>query len=416
MNKICVIGGGASGLTAAIAAARRGAEVFILEQKEKAGKKILATGNGRCNLTNTYMSPECFRGGNPEFIQKVLENFGFSDTWRFFEELGVVLKKRGTYVYPRTDQASTILEVLMMELLRLKVRIYTDTKVTGIEPVRKGFKIYTASNNQRFQADKVILATGGKAAAKLGSDGSGYTLAKSLGHTITPVVPALVQLRTEGSSLKKAAGVRTECKVTLYIEGVKAAEDTGELQITDYGISGIPVFQVSRYASMALYEKKEVKALLDFLPGMEEKEYAGLLQKRREGRKEDTAEDFLIGIFHKKLIPVLLKEAGISCHAKVKELDGKKLKAVVKACKEYPVKISAANSFEQAQVCAGGVCTQEVDENTMESRYVPGLYITGELLDVDGICGGYNLNFSWSTGYCAGCNSAGINDGCHCFL
>ena len=406
MNKICVIGGGASGLTAAIAAARRGAEVLILEQKEKAGKKILATGNGRCNLTNTHMSAECFRGEDPVIIKKVLEQFGASDTCRFFGELGVLMKKRDTYVYPRMEQSSAILEVLMMELMRLGVRILTDTRVTKIEPGKKGFRIYTASGRQIFKADKVILSTGGRAAAKLGSDGSGYTIAKSLGHSIVPVAPALVQLRTEGDSLKKAAGVRTECRISLYTDNRKAAEDTGELQITDYGISGIPVFQVSRFAAMALYEKQKVRAVLDFLPFILADEFSGLLQKRKMGREEEQAEDFMIGIFHKKLISPLLNRAGIFNRMKVKEMDEKKIRTIVKACKEYKVEITAANSFEQAQVCAGGVRTREINENTMESQYVPGLYITGELMDVDGICGGYNLQWAWATGYIAGENAA----------
>lgn len=402
MRKICVIGGGASGMTAAIAAARQGAAVTILEHKDRLGKKLLSTGNGRCNLTNEAMSPDYFRGEAREIIPCVLDEFGVADTLRFFEELGVLFKKRDGYVYPRSDQAGTILEVLLLELRRLGVTIKTNTHVARVEPGRKGFRVYTEDKKVAATADRVILACGGKAASVLGSDGSGYAIAKSLGHTIAPVVPALVQLKARGSFFKSVSGVRTEAKVMILIDGQPAASDTGELQLTNYGISGIPVFQVSRYAAMALYEKREVTAVLDFIPGIAEPAFEELLSKRLLRQGDDTAEDFLIGIFHKKLIPVFLEKAGIQRRQKAGELTDDALKKLVTLCKHFSVPVYDTNSFDQAQVCAGGVRTTEVKKKTMESIYTEGLYITGELLDIEGICGGYNLQWAWATGYLAG--------------
>lgn len=403
-RKVIIVGGGASGIVAAISAAREGAHVTILEHKDRIGKKILSTGNGRCNLTNEYMALDCFRGDDISIVANVLQQFGYKETLDFFEELGVILKNRQGYIYPISDQASTIVDVLRMELERLKVTLCLEHCVTAIAKNAKGFRVVT--DKGIYQGDAVILATGGKAASVLGSDGSGYSLAKHFGHHMSPVVPALVQLRARGNYFKQLAGVRTQAKVSLYVNEKFMNEDTGELQLTNYGISGIPVFQISRYAAKGLYEKAKVTAVIDFLPSLSEEEFITFIENRMLTHGHKTAEDFMIGMFHKKLIGVLLKESNISLHVEMDTVSNDKLKKFIFLCKHFVVSIEATNDFEQAQVCAGGIKTTELNPQTVESLNEKDLYITGELLDIDGICGGYNLQWAWSTGFIAGKNAA----------
>lgn len=406
MKNIAVIGGGASGMAAAIAAAESGKDVrvYILEQKDMTGKKILSTGNGRCNLTNEYMDAKCFRSDHPEYIKSVLETFGTKDTLELFERLGILTKSRNGYIYPRSDQASAVLEVLQMHLIQLGVKSHTGVHVNEIVRTKKGFRIVTSEGN--FSADKVILATGGKAASVLGSDGSGYALAKSFGHRLAPVVPALVQLKVKKNPLQKASGVRMDVTVSALDDGSCVASDTGELQITAYGISGIPVFQISRYIAKALYYKRRAEVAVDFVPYMSESEFFDMLIKRRENRADYTAHDFLIGIFNKKMIPRLLELSGIKMNTKIGSLSEKDFRRLAHQCKNTILEITETNGFDNAQVCAGGVHLDEINIQTMESQYMEGLYIVGELLDVDGICGGYNLQWAWATGTIAGKHAA----------
>lgn len=403
-RQVIVVGGGASGLVAAITAAREGAKVTVIEQKDRLGKKILSTGNGRCNFTNECMGANYFHGDDTAIVTSVLTQFGYKDTIVFFEELGVISKNRNGYIYPISDQASTILDVLCMEVKRLGIVVRLEETVSSVEKRKQGFIVRTS--NASYDGEALILATGGKAASVLGSDGSGYALAKSFGHSLTPVVPALVQLRCKGNYFKQLAGVRTQTKVDLYVEGKLAASDMGELQLTHYGISGIPVFQVSRFAAKGLYEKKKVSAVVDYFPSMNTETFWNYLIGRVKKHSNKAAEDFLVGMFHKKLIGVLLKEAGIGLHMRVSEVSELQLRHLAKICKEFEMTVEGTNDFEQAQVCAGGVKTTELHHNTMESIYVKGLYLTGELLDIDGICGGYNLQWAWATGYLAGKNAA----------
>lgn len=408
MKKIAVIGGGASGLVAAIAAARTNhqAQITVYEKKDAAGRKILATGNGRCNLTNKDMKPAYFRSEYMPAVEKVLDRFGYEDTLRFFESLGLMTKTRGNYVYPMSDQASTVLELLKLELERLHVRVCTDVEVTEVVPVSGGFWVKTGSAGKKQKMDAVILACGGKANAKLGSDGSGYALAKSLGHSMVPVVPALVQLKVKNHPFVKAAGVRIDAEVTAICDGKETASDHGEVQITAYGISGIPVFQISRFISRALYRKKTVKVKMDFFPEKSEKELLELLLKRKEGREQMNSGEYLLGIFHQKMIPRFLEQARIRMHTKVGEISEQQMKSLVQVIKKNVVTIETTNGFDNAQVCAGGISAEEINPDTMESRYIEDLYLTGELLDVDGICGGYNLQWAWATGYLAGAAAA----------
>ena len=404
IKQIVIVGGGASGIVAAIAAARAGADVTIIEQKEIIGKKILSTGNGRCNLTNECMAVDCFRGEQTDIVVDVINSFGVASTLRFFNELGILTKSKNGYIYPLSEQAVAILDVLTMELKRLHVQILLDTKVSFIDCNKNDFIIRT--NYHSIKCNSIILATGGKAASVLGSDGSGYILSKALGHSITPVVPALVQLKCLGNYFKKIAGVRVDATVTAIIDGKQQVADTGELQLTNYGISGIPVFQISRYIAMGLYEQKQVTVSIDFLPIMDQIELLKLLKLRIKTTPHKTAEELLIGIFNQKLIPVFLQKSNIKNQKNCKELKEEQLERLINICKSFEVIIEDTNSFDQAQVCAGGVRTTEINPRTMESVFVKGLYLTGELLDIDGICGGYNLQWAWATGFIAGTNAA----------
>ena len=397
---VAVIGGGASGMMAAITAASEGAHVILLEHKDRIGKKLLSTGNGRCNFTNICQEPICYHSDNPGFPWKVIEKFNSRDIVAFFLQLGVYSKNRNGCLYPNSDQASAVLDALRLELDRLDVELRTQVECREIRPGKNGFIIYTGKETVR--ADRVIICTGSKAAPSTGSDGSGYDLAKKLGHRIVPVLPALVQLKCKGDFFKGLAGVRANGSVSVWSEGKCIAKDTGELQLTGYGISGIPVFQVSRYASRLLYEKKEVCAVLDFMPDFTGKQMEAFLRARAETRPEKPAGMFLIGIFHKKLSELWIKLARIPREKRAGDLSEQEIGCLAELIKDFRVPVTGTNSFEQAQVCSGGVDTAGVDPDTMESLYVPGLHFAGEILDVDGMCGGYNLTFAWASGYIAG--------------
>ena len=406
-----IIGGGAAGLMAAITAAENGAGVTILEHMPRVGKKILSTGNGKCNLTNLDMRPDCYRCGTADFPMTAIGRFSAADTVSFFRRLGVVVTDRNGYVYPASGQAQTVLDALREKAESLGIRIVTECRPETVERDGTGFCVRTSCG--AFQGDFLILAAGSKAAPATGSDGSGYDLAASLGHKIVKPLPALVQLKCRGDFFRSIAGVRTEAEVSLYTAGKHGelgdllASDRGELQLTDYGISGIPVFQVSRYASEALDRKKRVLAVLDFFPSLKDEELFLLLKEQRMYLSDRKAEGFLNGIFHKKLAALFLKAAGIRGEEMAGRLSDKKLLAAAELIKRTVVEVTAANSFDKAQVCMGGVRVKDVDPCTMESRLVPGLYFAGEILDVDGICGGYNLQWAWSSGYAAGASATG---------
>lgn len=404
MRTVAVIGGGAAGMMAAVTAAQNGADVILLEHKDRLGKKILSTGNGRCNFTNIRQEPGCYHSDDPEFPWKVVEQFDARSIISFFLQLGVYSKNRNGYIYPNSDQASAVLDALRMEVERLGIDVRTGTECREIRPGRKGFAILTDRGTVR--ADRVILAAGSKAAPSTGSDGSGYTLAKQLGHRIVPVLPALVQLRCGETFFKSIAGIRAEGTVSILVDGQCIASDRGEIQLTNYGISGIPVFQVSRYASRLLYEKREVRAVLDFMPDFTQEQMLDFLRARADARPQKKAEQFLIGLFHKKLSDLWIRLAGIPREKAAGSINEEEMERLIPLIKNFTVSVTGTNSYDQAQVCCGGVDTAEVDPCTMGSRYVPGLYFAGELLDVDGMCGGYNLTFAWASGYIAGRSAA----------
>lgn len=403
-NKIIIIGAGASGMMAAISAARNHAQVTILEHTDCIGKKILATGNGRCNLTNIEQAPINYRSDNAGFERIILEQFNVAQTLKFFGDLGIYTKNKNGYIYPNSEQASAVLDVLKMELEHLKVKVIRNVKVYKID--KKGKIFYIHTDLEDYICDYVIIATGSKAAPKTGSDGSGYTLARNLGHNIIKPLPALVQLRCSGDYFKSLAGIRCDARIDLLIDGKVSATDTGELQLTDYGISGIPTFQISRFAVRALDSGKDVKVNIDFMPDFELEVFTVFLKSRIKKALYKNLEQLFTGLLNKKLVPVLIKKANLSPKSLCSDLSDKQIQYLIDCIKNFKVKVTAFNSFDQAQVCSGGVDTTEISQTTLESLKVRGVYFTGEVVDVDGICGGYNLQWAWSSGYIAGQNAS----------
>lgn len=396
MKQIVVVGGGAAGLMSAWHAKTEDTKVVLLEAGEKPGKKLLATGNGRCNLTYASKEPKiAYRGAQTDFVNAVLKQFSQSDTLQFFEEQGMLLKKKGEGIYPYTEQAQTVLSVLMRAVSEKGVRLKTRERVTEIS--RQDDKFLVKTETWQYEADAVILACGSKAAPALGADDIGYTLAQMCGHHVLPVLPALVPLQTKEKQLHALAGLRSRAELTLLVDGKELAKDSGELQWTNYGISGIVVFQLSRFAAEFLQQGRFVRMMINLLPGHSLAWMKSFLIKQSGKR----ADHIFGGIFPEKLTAVLLSQCRIRPGDLLSESE---IEKILRLSMGLSVEICKTRGFEYAQVCAGGVDTLEICEKTMESKLVPGLYFAGELLDVDGACGGYNLQWAWSSGAVAGKN------------
>lgn len=463
-GKIIVGGAGASGLMAAISAARAGASVTILEAMERPGKKLLMTGNGRCNLTNMDdRLAEAYHGAEPVQAAAVLRRFDAVRTRNFFRELGLLTVEKNGYVYPYTNQASSVLEVLLAEVRRLGIRLKLSEKIVGIERRDGKWQVRTAT--WTYPADALILCCGSKCMPSTGSDGSGYALAQMAGLPIQDVSPALVPLVCEESFLPALAGVRCHARVTLQQaetpevarqaipshsipaqtktenqtvsgqirtakqsflvdpeiakqqkqenQGRKTessvwqeiASETGEVQWVRYGLSGIAVFQLSRHVSAARPGTR-FRILLDLFSPFCKEELEELLQKRAASLFKEPPAVLLRGLLPEKLIPVVLSRAKIPPKQRCGALDEQTLARLLAVCRSFALTVSGTKSFDVCQVCAGGVSLHEVDPRTLECQRAPGLYLAGELLDIDGPCGGYNLQWAWASGYVAG-TSAG---------
>lgn len=406
-KSIAVIGGGASGMMAAITAADMGAKVTLYERNDRVGKKILSTGNGKCNFSNRQLSGEAYFGGDRKLISHVLKEFDAEDAVSFFEKAGMMVKDKNGYLYPASEQAATVLDVLRMQLTIKGVRVCCQCKVSKIVPDKKTNSIVVKTDKTEEKYDSVVLSCGGSAAPKTGSDGAGCRLAKDMGHTIKPVVPALVQLRCREEYLKAVSGVRAEASVSLLVEGKVVASERGELQLTDYGVSGIVVFQLSRIAAYALQDKKRVSVYIDLLPDISEKDLKLFEDNRLKNLTQNrTVEEFFTGMLNKKLMLLFCKLAGLKTTELVKDADRQKVDKAFKLCKHFPLTLCGTNPLDNAQISAGGVSLTEVTEE-LESKLHKGVYFAGEMLDVDGKCGGYNLQWAWSSGYVAGKAAAG---------
>lgn len=398
-RSVCIIGGGAAGLTAAITAARAGAEVVVLEHGARVGKKLLSTGNGRCNYTNAALSVERYFSGCPATVATILHRYPTEKILAFFESIGVSPVQKDGYYYPASGQAAAVLSCLLSECEHRSVAFCCNTQVAAVTPADSGF--YVDSDQGRFFGHALILACGGQAAPATGSDGSGYALARSLGHCIRRPFPALTALKGEGRRLKGLAGLRAHAGVSLYINGRLAGKEAGEVQFVEGGVSGIVVFQLSHRAVEALLQKKRVELRLNFLPEMTSGQAASFFARRRRQLSHQELAQWGIGLFHKKLWGQLIQEAGMPPHIPVWKQEPAAMAALQAMTMDFRVPIRGYFGFERAQVSAGGVDLREVVPETMESKKLPGLYLCGELLDVDGLCGGYNLHWAWASAMAA---------------
>lgn len=403
---IAVIGGGASGMTAAITAAKQGAEVILFEKNSRVGKKLLVTGNGKCNLSNYEFSVDQYYCSEKEKLQKVFERFSPLDTISFFESMGLMVKEKNKGLYPYSEQASAVLDTLRMELEHNKVQVIADAEIKNVIRHEKEmtFEIKDKAGKSYF-FDRLILASGSGAGQKSAIQ-RGYLIAQKLGHRVTPLVPGLVSLISDERFCKALGGVRCNAKVTLMINQKAEAKESGEVQFTEYGVSGIPVFQFSRQAAYALKDQKEVNVIVDFFKDQSEQEFQFFTRLRYESLKERTLEEFLTGMLNKKINMVLIKQSGLKPGMLTEEVGFEKILQLMQMSRNFPIHICDVNTMENAQVSAGGVDLNEIDEK-MESMLVPGLYFAGEIVDVDGKCGGYNLQWAWSSGYVAGMNASG---------
>jgi len=402
MYDVIIIGAGASGLMAAAAAASKGARVALLEHKDDIGKKILATGNGRCNFTNTDMSVNKFHGSKA-LIKNGLSQFNYADTIRFFKELGIPAYDNAGYIYPNSRQAASVVAAFRMELMRLHVDVKTGISITDIKPAddRPGYCIQT--DQGCFKSKRLIIACGLTASPKLGSDGSLFRQIEALGHHIQKPLPALCGFSCDGLNFKKITGVRCDATVASVIDGQMTEQNTGELQLADYGISGIPVFQISSLMSRALDKGQMVEVIIDFLPAFSDDELNGYIKDRIITTTDNRSlNEMLNGLLNNKLLLELIHKSGVSPDKKGRLLTDDDCKSLTRSIKHTAVSVKKPRGVEFAQVCAGGIYTKEIDVRTLESKIHPGLYFCGELLDVDGICGGYNLQWAWTSGYIAG--------------
>lgn len=401
MKKVAIIGAGASGLVCSITAACRDVEVVLFDKNSFAGKKLLATGNGRCNYWNSDQDLSHYHSSEKENLPFIITDDIKNEVLPFFESIGVVPIIRNGYYYPLSNQASSIQNLLQEEAQRRGVIFAFDTEVINAWKEGEQFVIETKEGKEYF--DDLVIATGSKASPKTGSDGFGYTLAKKFGHTLAPVKPALVQLVTNGDFLKEWSGVRTNCIVSLYEDDHFVKAEEGEIQLTDYGVSGICVFNLSRIVSLGLPKKTE-RLSISFLPFLKDKsedEIYAWFSKRGEQLKEYSMVSFLEGILPYKLILVILKLSNISKKATWSSLLKEEQQRLLSYLFSFPLEVIGTKDFSSAQVCCGGVLLSEVS-SWLESKKESHLYFVGEILDVDGDCGGYNLGFSWMSGLLVG--------------
>lgn len=404
---VVVIGAGASGMMAAIQAAKSGRKTAILEVLGRPGKKLLATGNGKCNLTNYKLNENCYHtdSGDKRSIIKVIERFDSKAVTEFFRNEGMLVRDRDGYVYPYSEQASSVLDSLRHSLDKYGVELICGCEIST---VRKKADTFLISGNIReddmqhklsYSTGSLIVATGSAAGGVCAQESCalGYRIAGDMGHHIVKPLPALVALNCEERFFKEISGVRAKGSIKLMIDGKCAASDYGEIQLTDTGISGIPVFQVSRYAVGALNSgNKKVKAVIDFMPEYDEQELSEYIARLQEPAASDfcghasSLADILTGLVNKKLMALFVK------------LSGGRTQELVRLLKGFTVNIIKDKGITAAQVCRGGVRLDEIDFCTLESKICKGLYFCGEVLDVDGCCGGYNLQWAWSSGYLAG--------------
>ena len=394
---IGIIGGGASGIAAALAAAEnKEIQVVLMERQTRVGRKLLSTGNGRCNLTNLHAGAGGYHGNAPEFAKYAISQFPPEAALNWFHGLGLLtVAEESGRVYPYSDQANSVVDVLRFGLEQPNITVKLGFEVEKVKKTSNGFRL--EAKGEAVECDRLIIACGGLAGTKLGGSMSGYKLLRSLGHTCTKLRPTLVQIKSGWAGCPSLKGVRANCCAQILHDGVVTVQSTGQLQFTEYGLSGPVIFELSRDVCQ---EKGNWCCRLDFLPQVEGEVLLEELRRRRSTAL--TASELFTGILHNRLGRVLTQAVGISGQAPIRELPEVSLKEAAGAAKAFEVTLTEPMGMDSAQVTAGGILTREFDEKTMESRLVPGLYACGEVLDVDGDCGGYNLQWAWSSGRLAG--------------
>ena len=397
MTDVIIIGGGASGMMAALAAAENGRSVLLLERQSRVGRKLLATGNGRCNLTNYNTSPARYHGEDGGFCAYALRAFDVGSTLQYFASLGLLtVAEDSGRVYPMSNIAGSVLDVLRYGLEHPRIEVRTGQVVTSVKRTAEGFAVRTETDV--FAARKVILAAGGGAGSKVGGVMDGYRLAKALGHHRTALYPSLVQLKTDPTYPRALKGVKAECGITVLRGSGTVAENRGEVLFTEYGVSGPAIFDISRAVATG---GEGLVCALDFFPDWDLREVLDWLRMRRQTMQAHEASTLLVGSCHTRLGQMLCKAAGFTSQPAA-DLTDSDLERIARQAKHFALLITGTCGFDQAQVTAGGLCTDEFDPETMGSRLVPGLYACGEVLDVDGDCGGFNLQWAWSSGHLAG--------------
>ena len=394
---IGIIGGGAAGMAAALAAAEyENASVVLMERQARLGKKLSATGNGRCNLSNLHASHGGYNGDDPHFHEYALEKFPPEETLRWFADLGLyTVAEPSGKIYPYSDQANSVVDVLRFSLEKENIEVLTDFEVMKVKKNTDTFSV--TAKDRTLEFDKLIIACGGLAGTKLGGTMAGYKLLRAFGHKCTKLRPALVQVKTSWSGVSALKGVRANCRAAIYHNGRRQRQSVGEVQFTELGLSGPVIYEISQDACQG---SGEWECTLDFLPDISAEKLRELLSKRRATAL--NAEELFTGILHNRLGRVLVKEAGIRSNTPISSLTDGQFEDIVSLTKGFTVSLTEPLGMDAAQVTAGGIVTDEFVPETMESRLVPGLYACGEVLDVDGDCGGYNLQWAWSSGRLAG--------------
>ena len=393
---VCVIGGGAAGMLAALTAAENGHRVLLLERQSRVGRKLLATGNGRCNLSNYHVSPAHYHGG-AGFCDFALSQFDVGETLQYFASLGLLtVSEASGRIYPMSNMAGSVLDVLRYALERPEIDLQTGQTVTAVRKMPEGFSVKTETDT--FSAQRLILAAGGAAGSKVGGGMDGYRLAKSLGHHRTALYPSLVQLKTDPTYPRALKGVKAQCGISICRGSQVLARNSGEVLFTEYGVSGPAIFDLSRSVSAG---GSDLTCLLNFFPDWEEAEVLRWLSQRQAAMAAHGASTLLTGSCHTRLGQMICKSAGFT-NQRAAGLTRDDLRRIARQATHFALPITGTCGFDQAQVTAGGLDTSEFDPRTLQSRLVPGLYACGELLDIDGDCGGYNLQWAWSSGRLAG--------------
>ena len=393
-----IIGGGAAGMVAALTAYREGHRVILYERQSRLGRKLMATGNGRCNLSNREAAVSHYHGEAPEFVVPALRRFGVEHTLAFFGALGLLtVDEPDGKIYPFSNQANSVTDVLRLALEHSSCELRLGCEVKGVKKRRGGFVVEYEGGQD--QIDRLIVAAGGLAGSQLGGTGAGYAILKSLGHSCTKLYPALVQLRTDRTWVRSLKGVRCDAKVKLLLGEKLLAREEGEVQFTDFGISGPCVFALARACAG---KEGNMTAVLDLCPCLDKKEIQQRLTERRDNFASLTMENYLTGLLHNRLGRTVLRSCGFGLEDSVGKLTDREIGSIAAAIKGFVLPVLGTMDLSQAQVTAGGIRTAEFDPATMESRLVPGLYAAGEVLDIDGDCGGFNLQWAWSSGRLAG--------------